>query len=337
MDLANADSTRATFVAPEVDGPTTLRFQLFVHGSPGGACDISDGSTEINITVFPENTPLCVGDCDGDGEVAINEIITLVNIALGRAHLESCPNGLPGITDDKQVNVSVILQAVNRALTSCPGEPTPTPTPTPVFDKAALSIDDPASLWVVVNKLRPLPIDYQPGDLVNVGEGSGQLRAEAAAAIEAMFAQFQVESGLQMQSISAFRSYETQDSLYNGYKQRCGQESADQFSARAGHSEHQTGLAVDIAALPDDCPLQECADDPTCFAGSPQGLWLAANAYNWGFVLRYPSDKTPVTGYEFEPWHYRYVGVALATEMHDTGITTLEEFFGLPAAPTYAG
>ena len=308
--------------------------------APSYSSGISGCCSCATVTPTPTPTPTdtptsCVGDCNNDTSVTVDELLAMVNIALGKADVSTC---LPGDTNhDMQITIGEILAAVNNALDQCPGQVTPTPTPIPVFDKAALSIDDPASLWVVVNKLRPLPIDYQPGDLVNVGEGSGQLRAEAAAAIEAMFAQFQVESGLQMQSISAFRSYETQDSLYNGYKQRCGQESADQFSARAGHSEHQTGLAVDIAALPDDCPLQECADDPTCFAGSPQGLWLAANAYNWGFVLRYPSDKTPVTGYEFEPWHYRYVGVALATEMHDTGITTLEEFFGLPAAPTYAG
>jgi hypothetical protein len=110
-----------------------------------------------------------------------------------------------------------------------------------------------------------------------------------------------------------------------------GQASADLRSARPGYSEHQTGLAIDISALPENCTLDE-----TCFADTA-GQWLATNAFKWGVVLRYPSDKTPVTGYEFEPWHYRYVGVALATEMHNTGITTLEEFFGLPAAPTYAG
>ena len=77
-----------------------------------------------------------------------------------------------------------------------------------------------------------------------------------------------------------------------------------------------------------------CALDQ-CFADTPAGQWLAANAYKWGFILRYPNGMDAITGYEFEPWHYRYVGVALATEMHDQGVATLEEFFGLPAAPTY--
>jgi D-alanyl-D-alanine carboxypeptidase len=267
------------------------------------------------------------------GTVTVDEILTMVNIALGNSPISDC---LPGDANhDGQITVDEILTAVNNALNGCPPVE---PTPTPVFDKAALSIDDPASLWVVVNKLRPLnPINYQPADLVD-DVNVPQLRAEASAAVVAMFDQFQAETtGLQMQSESAFRSYDTQAGLYCGYAARCGQESADQFSARPGHSEHQTGLAIDIAALPDNCPLQECSDDPTCFVNSSQGQWLATNAFKWGFVLRYPSDKTPVTGYEFEPWHYRYVGLALATEMHRTGITTLEEFFELPAAPTYTG
>jgi D-alanyl-D-alanine carboxypeptidase len=161
-----------------------------------------------------------------------------------------------------------------------------------------------------------------------------QLRAEASAHVVAMFAQFQEETGLQMQSESPYRSDQTQQRVYDDLVLNHPQENVDLMIARPGYSEHQTGLAIDIIALPTTCPPDLVA---SCFAPTTQAMWLAANAFKWGFVLRYPSDKTPVTGYEFEPWHYRYVGVALATEMHYTGITTLEEFFGLPAAPTYAG
>lgn len=211
--------------------------------------------------------------------------------------------------------------------------PTPTPEPEPEFDKTALSIDDPSSLWVVVNKLRPFdPLDYQAPDLVNVPVpfvNAPQLRQEASDAVVAMFAAYTAETGLQMQSQSAYRSYSTQVSVYNGWVERLGQEAADLTSARPGHSEHQTGLVIDISSVPAVCALDQC------FADTPQGQWLAANAYKWGFILRYPDGLTNVTGYEFEPWHYRYVGVELATEMYDTGATTMEEFFGLPAAPTY--
>lgn len=213
--------------------------------------------------------------------------------------------------------------------------PTPTPTPTPTFSKIANSIEDPASVWVVANKLRPLnPPSYVAPDLVDTPvpfANSPVLRQVASDAVVQMFAAYTAETGLQMQVQSAYRSYDTQVRVYNGWVSQLGQAGADLTSARPGHSEHQTGLALDISSLPAVCPLDQC------FADTPQGQWLAANAYRWGFILRYPNGLTNITGYEFEPWHYRYVGVPLATEMRDTGVATLEEFFGLPAAPTYAG
>jgi D-alanyl-D-alanine carboxypeptidase len=221
--------------------------------------------------------------------------------------------------------------------------PTPSATPTPrpdsplklMFDKRKYSIDDPASLWVVVNKLRPLnPANYAASDLVEAPVPhvyTPVLRKEAADQIVAMFAAYTAETGNQMQSQSAYRSYDVQVSTYNGWVNSLGQEAADLTSARPGHSEHQTGLAMDISAVPNTCPLK------ACFADTDQGMWLAANAYKWGFILRYPNGMTNITGYEFEPWHYRYVGIELATEMHTTGIATLEQFFDLPAAPDYAG
>lgn len=221
--------------------------------------------------------------------------------------------------------------------------PTPSGTPTPrpdaplklTFDRRTFSIDDPASLWVVVNKLRPLnPQDYAAPDLVSVPVpyvNAPTLRQEASDQIVAMFAQYQAETGNQMQSQSAYRSYSVQVNVYQGWVNSLGQAGADQTSARPGHSEHQTGLAMDISGVPATCALDQC------FADTNQGQWLAANAYKWGFILRYPNGLTNITGYEFEPWHYRYVGIELATEMHDTGIQTMEEFFGLPPAPDYAG
>ena len=211
--------------------------------------------------------------------------------------------------------------------------PSPTPSPTPTFDKTALSIDDPTSIWVVVNKLRPLnPPTYVPPDLVETPVphlNPPLLRKEAADAIVAMFAAAKAEGAGQMQLQSAYRSYATQVSVYNGYVASIGKAGADAQSARPGFSEHQTGLAADISPVPLSCALQ------ACFGQTPQGIWLAANAWRFGFLLRYPADKTLVTGYIYEPWHFRYIGVALATEMHNTGATTLEEFFGLSPAPGY--
>lgn len=214
-------------------------------------------------------------------------------------------------------------------------EAPPTSATTPAFDRTARSVDDPASLWVVSDKLRPLdPVDYTPGDLVTpdvVSQNPPTLRAEAADAVVAMFAAGEAEGAGRFQVQSAYRSYATQVSVYDGWVQQLGQAQADAQSARPGFSEHQTGLALDISPIPLSCALQ------ACFGDTPQGRWLAAEAWRFGFLLRYPADKVAVTGFTFEPWHFRYVGVDLSTEMHETGVTTLEEFFDLPDAPDYAG
>lgn len=217
-----------------------------------------------------------------------------------------------------------------------PTEP-PAPPPPPAFDKAAQSIDDPTSPWVVVNKQRPLAdgAAYVPPDLVDLpadmpNPNGHRLRADAAAALAEMFAAANAEIGVQLVAQSGYRSYDSQISAYNYYVNSLGVEGADLTSARPGFSEHQTGMAMDILDT-----VSGCSTDGRCFADTAAGQWLAANAYRFGWVLRYPDGGTPVTGYEFEPWHYRWIGVPAAAEMHDTGVTTLEEFFGLPAAPGY--
>jgi D-alanyl-D-alanine carboxypeptidase len=189
------------------------------------------------------------------------------------------------------------------------------------------------SIWVVVDKLRPLnPLDFTPSDLVTAAvpySANATMRAEAAGALEQMFAAAAAEGAGGMMVQNAFRPYSTQVSLYAGHVQRLGQAEADIASARPGHSEHQTGLTADIMPDNGQCGVADC------FAQTSQGIWLAENAWRFGYHLRYPQGKTDVTGYKFEPWHYRYVGIELSTELHQQGVTTLEEFFGLPAAPTY--
>jgi D-alanyl-D-alanine carboxypeptidase len=230
--------------------------------------------------------------------------------------------------------IAVVLTALRpaaspqaQATPTRTASPTPTPTPTPTFDKTRFSIDDPMSLWVVVDKLRPVnPQNFVPTDLVDANVPAvftSTLREPAARAVEAMFAAFTAETGDSLRLQSAFRSYETQIEVYANNNQD------DTQSARPGFSEHQTGLAIDISPLSGECALDEC------FANTVGGQWLAANAWQYGFLLRYPSGLTPITGYAFEPWHYRFIGTELAAELHKTGILTLEEFFGLPPAPDY--
>jgi D-alanyl-D-alanine carboxypeptidase len=211
--------------------------------------------------------------------------------------------------------------------------PSPTPTPTPTFDKGAFSIDDPASIWVVVNKPRALTtLAFAPADLVypEVAYVNRQpMRAPMAQALVAMLAAGKAEAGLDFSVQSAYRSFDSQTRVYADDVARHGTAYADTDTARPGHSEHQTGLAVDISAVPAKCSLD------ACFGDTPQGRWLAADAWRFGFILRYPADKVEVTGFTYEPWHFRFVGVPLSTELHRTGVSTLEEFFGLPGGQLY--
>ena len=210
--------------------------------------------------------------------------------------------------------------------------PTPTPTPTPEVPPIDTSgIDDPSSLSVVVNKLRPLnPVDYEPPlvfvPLPYVNEP--YLRPEAADAAVELFAAITAETGLELQISSSYRSYSTQVSVYDGWVNSLGQEGADLTSARPGYSEHQTGLAMDVSAPDTGCGLD-------CFGQTPQAAWVAENAWRFGFIVRYPDGYTDITGYEWEPWHLRFVGYDLAAAIHESGQPTLEQYFGLPPAPTY--
>jgi D-alanyl-D-alanine carboxypeptidase len=206
------------------------------------------------------------------------------------------------------------------------------------FDKKQHATDDPASIWVVVNKQRPLsPKTYVPSDLMvpdvpmraNITSDEKQLRAEAARALESLTAAGK-QQGLGFTLQSGYRSYSFQTSLYNRYVSQQGQATADTQSARPGYSEHQTGLAVDLgsAAHP------EC-DVEACFGKTAEGEWLVKHAATYGFIIRYTSGNEHTTGYIAEPWHLRYVGAALAQELQHSDIATLETFFGLGEAPKY--
>lgn len=182
------------------------------------------------------------------------------------------------------------------------------------------------SLSVVVNKQNPLqPQDYVPSPLTQV-EGH-QLREDAAGALTEMLSDMRAE-GVTVNVTSAYRSYDTQVSTYDHWVQQNGQEAADRVSARPGYSEHQTGLAVDLADGT-GCDLQEC------FADTPAAQWAAENAADYGFVLRFPEGGEEITGYSYEPWHLRYLGVDQAREFQESEATTLEEYYGTGPAPDY--
>jgi D-alanyl-D-alanine carboxypeptidase len=128
---------------------------------------------------------------------------------------------------------------------------------------------------------------------------------------------------------SGFRTYKTQKALYNRTRDTRGLAVAEKLSARPGHSEHQLGLAADFSARGQGCVIL------TCFGNTEAGRWLEENAYEHGFILRYPKGYRAITGFQYEPWHFRYVGVELSKELNAKGIKTLEEFWGLGSAPDY--
>ena len=217
------------------------------------------------------------------------------------------------------------------------GEPTPTATPTPTqtppvvcgvcFNPGAYSLTKANSLWVVANKQRPLnPITYKPS--IGYFKGVQVAKVTAAALTQMAAGMLKAKAGTLLLN-SGYRSYETQTAVHDRQVARLGLKAGEALAARPGYSEHQTGLAADVSAAGQGCTIQ------VCFANTKAGKWLAANAWQYGFILRYPDGQTPTTGYQFEPWHFRYVGVELATEMKSQNITVLEKFWKLPAAPSY--
>ena len=213
----------------------------------------------------------------------------------------------------------------------------PTPrVPASEFDKTKYSTEEPASPWWVVNKKRALPAGYVPADLIvpavrlrlDKGEEQMKYSKQAEPALKEMFAAAKA-NGVNLVFGSGYRSEALQRQFYNSYVAKDGQAAADRYSARPGTSEHQTGLSFDATSTSGKCHLE------VCFENQPEGKWLSERAYEYGFIIRYPDGKEEITGYQYEPWHMRYVGKELAKEMHDTGFTTLEEFFELPAAPNY--
>jgi len=192
------------------------------------------------------------------------------------------------------------------------------------------------SEWVVVNKLRPLsPLDFEPkvrkiSSSESLDNSRGlELRDVAATALEAMAKEMLFQGAGQMFVNSAYRSYDYQLELFVDKVEQYGEAEALVRSAKAGHSEHQTGLAVDVSVPAQGCAIMQC------FGDTEAGKWIAENSWKFGYIVRYERDTTSITGYTYEPWHLRYVGTEIARMYANNGIHTLEEFWGFPAAENY--
>ncbi len=246
-------------------------------------------------------------------------------LALGAAGVY----GLPRIISDQVSQLPNSIQNIADQVQA---------KPVTIFNPPKYSIDDSESIWFVVNKQRQIsPLRYKPENLVfpafprpKVQNPFGlQLRQEAAIATVEM-ASAMAEEGIGTLILnSGFRTYKNQQGLYNTTRDTRGLAVAEKLSARPGHSEHQLGLAADFSARGQGCVIM------VCFGATEAGRWLADNSHEYGFILRYPKGFKPTTGFQYEPWHFRYVGVELATEMNTKGTKTLEEFWKLESAPDY--
>lgn len=166
--------------------------------------------------------------------------------------------------------------------------------------------------YLVANKTYYLPSTYNPGLNSNVQSQANLMFADAKAL------------GLNIYLSSGFRSYSTQKNIYNNYVSRDGKAKADTYSARPGHSEHQTGLAFDVNQI------------DSSFDNTPEAIWLSNNCYKYGFILRYPKGKDNETGYMYESWHFRYVGTELAEKLYNNGDwITMESYFGFTSEYDY--
>ena len=201
-----------------------------------------------------------------------------------------------------------------------PPKPTPTPAPKPKpKPPTAQYVPNPLSLQMVVNKKFQLRPGFTPPDLVTAHVNrvvNEPMRAEAANALVQLFAAASAE-GVNLVMNSGYRSYAQQQALYNHDVAARGAAVADEFSARPGFSEHQSGLAADVAQAKGKPSSKNAA------------AWLAAHSHEYGYIIRFPAGKKAITGFHYEPWHIRYVGVALATHLARTGLT-MEEYFKIP-------
>ncbi len=175
-------------------------------------------------------------------------------------------------------------------------------------------------LLALVTKETTLKSSYSPADLEPIPSYMNPsynmyLRSEALEQLEKLW-QAAEEDGVTLSIRSAYRSYETQKWTFQDYASRHGEEEANRFSARPGQSEHQLGTTVDFGGTAYDWTAE--------FANTEQGRWLAENAYKFGFAMSYPEGKEHITGYVFEPWHYRYIGVDAAREWKESGLTLRE-------------
>ncbi|XRG80446.1 M15 family metallopeptidase [Rossellomorea sp. GAMAL-10_SWC] len=196
-------------------------------------------------------------------------------------------------------------------------------------NNAIRTVSHPDVITVLVNKKYFLSQNYVPKDLVYANVSfifkekieKRKMRKEAAIALKKLF-EGAKRDHIHLSGVSGYRSYATQKVIFNRYVKVDGYANARKYSALPGSSEHQTGLSIDVSSSTGKCAAS------SCFANTKEAKWLEKNSSNYGFIIRYPKGKEQITGYKYEPWHIRYVGVAPAKQMKKRNIT-LEEYLNV--------
>lgn len=243
-------------------------------------------------------------------ELSVNIIVETTESETAKAATETTTE--PPVTEPTEASVITDPPATEPPATDLPATEAPVtaapPTDGVTANGYSITVVDGITYVdgvLIANKTYALPDTYAPGGLTSETYDAFT-RMQSAASAE----------GLHLFVKSGYRSYYDQRYIYNGYAQRDGVATADRYSARAGHSEHQSGMAIDVNSTLNS------------FAGTPEGIWLKNNCHKYGFIIRYPEDKEHITGYMYEPWHIRYVGEELAVAVTASGLC-LEEYFGI--------
>ncbi len=265
-------------------------------------------------------------------------ILLALSIVSGCSKGEVAPSGSPTATATPPVSLGSPTPSAS---------PSPSPTITPIPTKVPTAspsssaippksgaiqvVAKPESITVLVNKQNSLPSSYEPTDLVYPDihfifaekNEKRKMRKAAASAIEKLFAGAE-KDGIQLSGVSAYRSYATQKALFQRYVLKDGEEKAKMYSAVPGTSEHETGLAIDVTGRDGKCAAEDC------FAGTKEAKWLETHVAEYGFIIRYPKGKITITGYQYEPWHIRYVGVDVSKEIVAKSLTMEEYYNAVP-------
>lgn len=262
--------------------------------------------------------------------IAVLGVVLTIGIVFFTASKPNNPN------DPNASDVISVIDETDKGdtyITSAPTEepaiivPTPTTEPEEPFVPATEMDLNPSSITVFVNKEHSIPKKYIPEKLVTVNvyfhltsyDERTLMRPEAAQALEKLFASAE-ESGYKLCGVSGYRSYTRQYNIFTNNILTKGKEHTLKYSAAPGTSEHQTGLAMDVS-----CESLRY-DLSTSFSETPEGIWLSQNAYRYGYIIRYPKNKSNITGYAYEPWHIRYVGKGLAKYLYENDLS-LEEYY----------